>query len=411
MLLDVSWPSESQVTSTLWNRSTGPDVYARWPLASASTGEYFFVGDEGSKRTLYALSPGGGPRGRLSPLEVGGPKLSGLSCSPDGRFLLFTADWIGGETSSRLPGSTRNDPTSEVNRLAELLKRNPQRHSAAEGITMQLYIRDLFDGRTTLIADEPMPGLIRTSSPNWSHDGRRILFHASPAHNDWQRSEMIVLEAMDGKPNFRSLGRGNRPAYSADDTQIAFLTSGDGVWLMNADGTERRRVANGFAAPFWSPDGDTLMLNNFSEPTECRLLDLATAKQELVEVPGHDIISWPRWVSSSTIVAVISTGLSDEAIVELDVTTPSKSKILRVHWNRRGIDLLPRWPLQRAATGQFFFVGVEGANLRKLYELQPGQNGKAVPMRDEARPDQLEGLVFSPDGRYLLFNANRPDRR
>jgi hypothetical protein len=61
-------------------------------------------------------------------------------------------------------------------------------------------------------------------------------------------------------------------------------------------------------APFWSPQGDRLMINDFSEPTECRLLDLETGNEQTVQVPGYHLISWPRWVSQETIVAVISTG-------------------------------------------------------------------------------------------------------
>ena len=58
---------------------------------------------------------------------------------------------------------------------------------------------------------------------------------------------MIVLTAKDGKPSVRSLGTGNCPASSPDDEQIAFLVwpyvdegSKAGVWVMNADGSNRR---------------------------------------------------------------------------------------------------------------------------------------------------------------------------
>jgi dipeptidyl aminopeptidase/acylaminoacyl peptidase len=318
-------------------------------------------------------------------------------------------------------------PAEEAHRLAEVLKRHPPPHFSTEGVRMQLYLRDLNEGGTTLIADEPFPGLAWASSPNWSNDGRRIAFHAAPSNN-WQRAELMILEARDGKPSWRSLGPGCCPAYSPDDQRIAFLLwpgsvadPQGGVWLMNADGTERRRVAEGVGAPFWSPNGERLMLNNFAEPSKCRLLDLATGHLQTVLVPGHHLISWPSWVDRGLLVAVISlTGRNDEAIVLLDVSAPAEAKIARVLWKRGPeLDVLPRWPLYRAATGQLFFVGVEGPNmapgdptgLRNLYEFSPGKDSPVAAMEPLPRADLLGGLCLSPGGRYLLFNANRPERQ
>jgi len=351
-----------------------------------------------------------------------------LAFSPDGQNLVTaSADgsirvWdVREQAVARTRESIGNTPAEEARRLAEVLRSHPPRHSTAEGVRMQLYIRDLVDGGTTLIADEPLPGLTRTSSPNWSNDGRRIAFHASPGNNDWPRSELMILEARNGKPSFRSLGTGNCPAYSPDDQRIAFLlwpgSVGDrqgGVWLMNADGTERRRVADP-GAPFWSPQGDQLMINNFSEPTQCRLLDLATGRQETVQGPGYHLISWPRWVRRRMLVAVICTGTGqdDAAIALLDVSIPARAKIVRVLWKRGPeLDILPRWPLYRASTEGYLFVGVEQpSSKRNLYDLSRWDGGRAVSIQPESRPDQLEGLFLSPGDRYLLFNANRPERR
>jgi len=94
------------------------------------------------------------------------------------------------------------------------------------------------------------------------------------------------------------------------------------------------------------------------------------------------------------------------------VSTPAEAKIVRVLWSRGPeLDFLPRWPLVRASTGQYLFVGVEGPNERNLYELSRGEGGRAEAMQPKPRQDQLEGLFLSPGGRYLLFNANRPERR
>ena len=119
---------------------------------------------------------------------MGGPKLSGLSLSPDGRYLLFASDRLDPDSSNLTPVSTRKDPAPEVNRLAEVLKRNPPPSRAKTGVRMQLFMRDLVEGRTTPIADESVLGLPSPRCPTWSHDGTRIVFHISPG-KDWSQSQ------------------------------------------------------------------------------------------------------------------------------------------------------------------------------------------------------------------------------
>ena len=52
---------------------------------------------------------------------------------------------------------------------------------------------------------------------------------------------------------------GHHPAWSPDGRQIAFVRSYD-IWVMNADGSEQRRLASGAARDrsSWSPDGRTI---------------------------------------------------------------------------------------------------------------------------------------------------------
>jgi len=112
------------------------------------------------------------------------------------------------------------------------------------------------------------------------------------------------------------------------------------------------------------------------------------------------------------LVAVICTNQDDAAIALLNVSTPARAKIVQVLWKRGPeLDVLPRWPLYRASTAQYLFVGVEGPNIRNLYDLSRGKGGRAVPMQPQSHQDQLEGLFLSPGDRFLLFNADRPERR
>jgi hypothetical protein len=52
---------------------------------------------------------------------------------------------------------------------------------------------------------------------------------------------------------------------------------------------------------------------------------------------------------------------------------------------------------------------VEGTK-RTLLAIKRGENGLAAALEGEGHEDEMGGLTLSPDGRYLLFGANRHDR-
>jgi TolB protein len=121
--------------------------------------------------------------------------------------------------------------------------------------------------------------------PAWSPDGSRIAFMAqeagavgnNPNYNifvmDADGSHVRRLTTMEGEDGW--------PAWSPDGKRIAFSsarddcsisdapdcrTTGDvgpwaDVWIMNADGTEQRRVTSEFGQFFtWSPDGSAILV-------------------------------------------------------------------------------------------------------------------------------------------------------
>ena len=145
--------------------------------------------------------------------------------------------------------------TQDFSRLANVLKSNRPRPALPSGAGTRLYMRDLIEERTTLIADSSVLGLRFVECPSWSHDGRRIICHIQPRMSDWSESRVVIIESHEGRADFRDLGAGCCPSFSPDDQQIAFqLPPGEvpgereGVWMMNADGTNRRRVCESGAS-------------------------------------------------------------------------------------------------------------------------------------------------------------------
>ena len=130
-------------------------------------------------------------------------------------------------------------------------------------------------GETTLIANEPEPWLDKCGSPEWSHDGKQILFHAMNEGVAFGRDRTLIsrLKALDlaeGRLKIKDLGPGSNAALSPSDDRVIFLLDPGslvgaeaGVWLMSADGSDRRRLG-GDGRPLWSRDGHEFLIVGLS---------------------------------------------------------------------------------------------------------------------------------------------------
>jgi dipeptidyl aminopeptidase/acylaminoacyl peptidase len=270
---------------------------------------------------------------------------------------------------------------------------------------------DLVAGGTTLLVDEALPGKTYNGSAKWSHDGQRIVFAAEGRGG----RHLMRLEIRGGRPSVTDLGPGTCPAFSRDDKRIAFLLNpgavpGEqaGIWVMQADGSERQRVGDDAGAAFWSPDGREFLMNSFDEPIVATVINLGAVKAGVVAVPGYRLFSWPRWAGPGELVACLGTKDEGEMIALLDVRDPAAARIIKVLWERGpDLDVFPRWPLYSPESGRCFFVGVAAGSRRALYSVGRGDAGRAVRLLP-GDLDRLAVMDLSPDGRYLIFAADQP---
>jgi Tol biopolymer transport system component len=311
------------------------------------------------------------------------------------------------------------NPSHAVAELTGVLKQHPPRPGARKDDAAQLYMMDLVAGGTTLFADEVFAGKTFNGSAKWSHDGKRIIFDATPG-NDWSESRIVVLDARDGQPSFTDLGPGNCPNFSRDDRRIAFLInpgapSGEasGIWVMHADGSERKQASGMFGAPFWSQNGRELLIYSFTVPTSVTAINLAADRVGTIDVPGYHLFSWPRWAGPGQVVASLGTGGAvGDLIALLDVREPAQAKIIEVLWKRSpDLDVEPKWPLYSPETQRCYFTGVEDGKGQLLLSVKRGENGRATRLEPQVRQKRILPLDFSPDGHYLVFGANRPEDR
>ena len=112
-------------------------------------------------------------------------------------------------------------------------------------------------------------------NPSWSPDGR-LIFSGDPDGNAYvgegDGPDLIVADAAG--TSRQNLTRTpdvfeHDPAWSPDGSQIAYAVGApfgpaESVWVMDADGTDRRRLGAG-DQPAWSPDGRRLAFSRGGE--------------------------------------------------------------------------------------------------------------------------------------------------
>jgi len=120
-------------------------------------------------------------------------------------------------------------------------------------------------GARNLTSDHARLGEGRAVFPAWSPDGARIAFIGRPG-GESAKSDIWVMDADGGRITQLTNNPDDQgcPRWSPDGTQVLYtiyrdigeLFAVEEIWVMNADGTGQRRLADRGASPVWSPDGE-----------------------------------------------------------------------------------------------------------------------------------------------------------
>jgi TolB protein len=130
---------------------------------------------------------------------------------------------------------------------------------------LQVYVMHP-DGTRRRAIVKPLRGT-SYSAPRWSPEGKRIVYAAGRASGqlyvmraDGTRARRVTHDRWDY----------NYPAWSPTGRRIAFYRergngSGYGIWAMNVNGTDPRRLTDipSDTSPTWSPDGSMIAFQRF----------------------------------------------------------------------------------------------------------------------------------------------------
>ncbi len=242
------------------------------PLWSPDGKWFAFQGHQGDKGGLFIARPDGSdvtflasPEGTNSPLPGTGKD---FAWSPDGKQLAFISSTPGAEAAE-----ASGDPM--------VITRYLYKPDAGEGMTrfndnlrLHIFVVDL----TTKQVRQLTQGNFDEHSIDWSPDGKEILFASNrePNQDEFFNYDIFALKVSDNSIRRLTATEYNEyePLWSPDGKRIVFRGTRRGltdrettmedthVWVMNADGSERREIGtvldNRQGVPRWAPDGSAV---------------------------------------------------------------------------------------------------------------------------------------------------------
>ena len=291
------WDVESGRSSPLL-RGKGRGSNARW---SPDGQKIAYMGSEGGRRGLMVVRSDGSDQKYLAPVEGTNHPLpsSGerFTWSPDGKSIAFVSTTPGPET-----GDASGDPV--------VITRYLYKPTAREGLTrfndnkrLHIFVVNVDGSGLRQLTD----GTYYEHSLDWSPSGEEILFvsNQEPDPDRFFNYDLFAIMVSDGSIR-RLTATENieyQPIWSPDGKTIAYLGTRRGltssettmedthVWLMDADGSNRRElgapVDNRQRSHGWSPDGSAVYCT-VQERGNQKLyrLPVSGGKPELLAIPS-----------------------------------------------------------------------------------------------------------------------------
>jgi len=330
--------------------------------------------------------------------------------SPSGRFLYFSSYRSGGLNIWRVPVGAEGAPSSALQQLTSGAGQDVEATISRDGRRLAFTIlkqnADLWrlpvasdSGHATGQPEKVIASSREDSRGAWSADGLGLAFNSdrSGEMNIWIRG----VGQESPKPVTRGPGGDFQPRFSPVGRQIVFFSSREGnpsVWMADVESGRLRRLTTGSSIdvnPAFSPDGSGIaFMSDRSGRLEVWWMKAdGSSPRQLTEVGvmGHFLVWTP---DGNSILFRCPSGKARTLKVAVDGGEPQE--------------------LSEVIGGAHMSLSPDGSRVmdvlsHKTLWVSPLASGVPERVFEFEDPDvRIDYPVWSPDGRWVLFDRFRP---
>ena len=400
----VTAPASAARAKSMLVRLTNNSAVDSRPVWSPDGRRIVFSSNREGKNEIYVMDADGSNVKRLTSNLADDVN---AMWSPDGNRILFDSDRDGnreiyvmdadGGNQIRLTRDNAVDTTATWSPDESLIAFASNRDTGPpyNPYNLDIYVMNADGSNVRRIVDDPEYDV----SPQWSPDGRKILF-VTGRNGNFDVYEMNA----DGTGQKNLTGDNDQadgaPSWSRDGNNIAFSRRIDGqkqIFIMDAGGGNLKRVINDATnneLPWWSPDGSQLVFQSDRDGNwEIYTVSVDGELDQLTDNAADDLS--PDWSPDGSRLAFSSNRNGKQHIYVMNVDGSALAQIT----NSQAEDTEPAW----APDGkQIVFSSLRDGN-KEIYAMNAdGSNPRRLT--DDPGADSFPR--WSIDGR-IVFTSNR----